>query len=783
MSVKARPVMSAVASFVAGCALAGDAIHFIGTATSATSATASDISNYKKWGNKTDPLSPENDYIVDNGKWCGSGGEYAFPGKSLTLGVVDGNDGNLSILTSGGTFDFKSLVLNKGKIYSNVGASCVVQGGIAVNASSDSPFAIYFNGTFGGNYSFDGDVSGSGHLRVYKASQSGNYDYLVVRFRGDMGEFAGTLELGQRVGNDNKATVTTYRTPVFIGDTAIGGSLVLNACGEVGPCGTGTDGYGLFSTENLSLANGSAFRIGINATTGGTVRVTRELTLPEEGKVYIDVRNLPDACTAVRRHPVLFAPAGSGLTTNKFQLCALNTAEGTRAPLHGRLAGCSLEVDSSGSGEVLYLVLGKYTYKTAKDSWGESSWLPEYANRWSGFSAGTALDPETTYIAFDSTYIRSVISPPDSSTFPGKRLVLANSNTQIQFAGSARIDDFVMLNGTRALMHNKSGFHLTGCLALPDPNDTGSSVANLRTGLGRSASIESTISGSGGLKLSGETDGGSDSSCTFYLQGVNTAFSGKLSVSNAGNNPVTNTTLRISDVRSLGGPMAAFAYNGIAFANWSRFRADASLTLSEPTRGVYFSGSNYVNIANAAHTLTLASQTTLAGTLVKEGSGTLALGGTLKFTSSQSDTPAEGTNILQVSAGRVKPVSKTGADGLAITFASGTGLRLAPLAEADADVLRYGLYDVKWATPFDLTATGGKLDVAFDLPQDMSGAPNRFSFGVCTVPSSFAPAVVGNIVLPSVRGYRHSVAVIDNGDGTATFKATYAKIGFVVSIR
>ena len=200
------------------------------------------------------------------------------------------------------------------------------------------------------------------------------------------------------------------------------------------------------------------------------------------------------------------------------------------------------------------------------------------------------------------------------------------------------------------------------------------------------------------------------------LTGTNSAFSGRLAVTNDRNTPSTNTTLTVSDVRALGGARTSFAYNALSLAKCSRLDVTGSINFSEPTRGVYFSGSNYVNIANAAHTLTLASQTTLAGTLIKEGAGTLALGGTLKFTSSQSDTPVEGTNILQLSAGRVKPVSKTGADGLAITFASGTGLRLAPLAEADADVLRYGLYDVKWATPFDLTATGGKLDVALDLP-------------------------------------------------------------------
>ena len=62
--------------------------------------------------------------------------------------------------------------------------------------------------------------------------------------------------------------------------------------------------------------------------------------------------------------------------------------------------------------------------------------------------------------------------------------------------------------------------------------------------------------------------------------------------------------------------------------------------------------------------------------VVKEGSGTLALGGTLKFTSGQSDTPLTGTNVLQVSAGRIKPASKTGADG----FLAGAAAKADPEA-------------------------------------------------------------------------------------------------------
>ena len=393
------------------------------------------------------------------------------------------------------------------------------------------------------------------------------------------------------------------------------------------------------------------------------------------------------------------------------------------------------------------------------------------------------MDPDTTYACYNGTYEMGIVPPSGESTFPGKRLVLIYSRTSIQFPGSSCINDLVLMNGAWMKMHNKQDFSLTGNIYLPDPDDLGTSEVFLRTGLGRRAYIDSSISGSGGMTLIGEKDGGSPSSCTFYLRGTNTAYSGKITVSNAENDPATNTTLRISDVRQLGGAMGTFTYNALSLSNWSRFRADATLDFNEPTRGVYFVGGNYVNVPTASDTLTLSTQTTLAGTLVKEGSGTLALGGTLKFTSGQSDTPIAGTNVLQVSAGRIKPASKAGADGLAISFAAGTGIKLAPVAETDPDVTRYGLYDVKWATPFDLTETDGKLDVALDLPEEKSEIPAMLSFGVCTVPSAAASALEGNIVLPSIKGYTLKLDSAANGDDTVTFTATYSKRGLTITIQ
>jgi hypothetical protein len=169
---------------------------------------------------------------------------------------------------------------------------------------------------------------------------------------------------------------------------------------------------------------------------------------------------------------------------------------------------------------------------------------------------------------------------------------------------------------------------------------------------------------------------------------------------------------------------------------------------------VYFEGNAYVKIPNASHTLTLATQTTMAGTLVKEGAGTLALGGVLKFTKNQNNEPLEGTNILRVAEGCIKPASKSGADGLAIAFAADTALALSPLAETDADVAQFGLYNEKWTEPFDLTDSDGKLEVKLDLPEDL---PISFSFGVCTVSATAAESLRGKIELPKVSRYSCSI--------------------------
>lgn len=775
--------ITTLAAMLALAATAADPVKFIGTASTYDSKyiSADDITNPAKWGDGESDLSDELDYVIDNGKYCGFGSTGTFPGKSLTLGVIGGNSGNLGVTTAI-DFKFGTLILNKGTLDQKVANNPVnIEAAIMVNADHSSPYAIRFNNGWDNTINLHGSIQGAGALRFTTTKQSARPN-MLSRVYSDMMKFTGLIKLGP----DGTEASMLYRSPVLFGDVMVGGEIVVNPCGVIGPCGK-SDGFGEFSAKKLSFCDGSTVRFGVDATTGGTIRVTEKLTMPSDGKVMLDVTALPNSCLEGRRYPVLIAPAETGLDSEAFELTVLekrlgeSVAESTKRELFAKIGACSVVVEKMADYEILYLEMDKYTCLKNGDSWGASSWEQKYSARWYGVAEDTPLSSDVTYISYN----RQMVTPNFEASFGGKRLVFGYRSLGILFAHrSITVDDLVMVYNGQLQFWNQQTARLYGNITLKNSDRDGYavSIVNARE---YTAYIHSNISGDGGLRIMGSNgrSAADNPSATIYLKGNNSEFSGRIFVTNVENDPATNLTLRISDAQQLGGTMPKFTYNGIGFAKWSRFQADASLDLVEPTRGVYFVGGSYVNIPNASHTLTLGSQTTFAGKVVKEGAGTLALGGVLKFTSAESDEPLEGTNVLRVTQGKIRPASKTGADGLAISFAEGTGLLLNPITETDADVLRYGLYNVKWAEPFDLTATGGKLNVSLEFSEDASEIPDRFSFGICTVDASAAAGLVDNIVLPKIKGRTCTIVPMDNGDNTVTFIANCAKRGFVFNVR
>jgi hypothetical protein len=292
-----------------------------------------------------------------------------------------------------------------------------------------------------------GSVGGSGYFQIGRDESLSSAEYGYTRIVSDMSTFTGTVFAGIK---DDTSSVN-YRSIVYFGDISIGGSLTVRKSGVISPWG-GSKFYGEFSTKRLSISDGGTIRFGVNATTGGTVRVTESLTLPPSGTVTLDIRGLPAYNFSIRRHPILIAPANSGMSEDKFVVTSLDS-NGTAISNtdSARLKACHLEVDDTSPGfEILYLVVDKYTCLTTGDSWGSSCWSAENSARWSGVAAGTPIDPEMVYVSYD----KQVVTPNSDSVFGGKRFVFSGQRPLIFCAGSVSVDDLVLMAASKIRFDN-----------------------------------------------------------------------------------------------------------------------------------------------------------------------------------------------------------------------------------------------------------------------------------------------------------------------------------------
>jgi len=238
--------------------------------------------------------------------------------------------------------------------------------------------------------------------------------------------------------------------------------------------------------------------------------------------------------------------------------------------------------------------------------------------------------------------------------------------------------------------------------------------------------------------------------------------------------------VKTGDARNVGGPMAAFTYDGIRIRDYGILHLTNTTTFAETTRGMFLDGEARIEV-DEGKTVTFLPQTTFGGRLRKLGDGTLALGGPVRFSLGDTlgNTPVAGTNVLQVVAGAVKPVAKTGYDGLELRFLAGTKLVL-DAVPSDPDVATYGLYDAAWSNPF----------VIYDmdaLPVEVQGEcpAGDFTLGICTVPSGLAETMrsMFAVARPDADHGVVTLAVRDNNDGTSTVTASFTVGGLTVIFR
>ena len=273
------------------------------------------------------------------------------------------------------------------------------------------------------------------------------------------------------------------------------------------------------------------------------------------------------------------------------------------------------------------------------------------------------------------------------------------------------------------------------------------------------------------------------------LVGDNSGYRGRIRLDyvNGGNGFVPGEgkvqTLEFNSANALGGPLPAFAHDALEITQWQAIRPmEDGIVVNEPTRGVHFLGEACVDVPENM-TLTFNQPATWSGRLVKKGKGTLSMGGSVKFTSDQLDDPTglDGTNILEVVAGSVKPVSTNAFDGLELTFGQGSSLEL-DLDPSDPGVKDWGLHNVRSSRPFGSMT---QIPVTID-PGGRSSLDGNVSIGICTVSSVAAKMMTeaSFSIARIAKGMKvQRVSRRINANGSVTFVAEISRPGLVLVVR
>ena len=306
--------------------------------------------------------------------------------------------------------------------------------------------------------------------------------------------------------------------------------------------------------------------------------------------------------------------------------------------------------------------------------------------------------------------------------------------------------------------------------------------------------VESEVEGGGTIKCASYPAGDYNNDRAFYeFTALNTNFTGKISLTMTYKDYATagitvpnwnqRTRLFVYDERNLGGWRDTFAYDALYLDHYSELFPLNDVTFTDGwNRGIAIGDIGRMNVTNNL-TLTILRPLNVNGNLVKEGAGTLALGGTLTFNGeTQSATPTAGQNLLTVRGGAIMPLATNAFDGLAITFTNNASIKL-DATTADADLLGYGIVNVKETTaPIALAANQASIPVTVTPPE---GNLSRFSVAICTIGSASAanlPETTFSVA--NVSHYRcRRVVKRTNADGTVTYLAPFFNRGFTIDFR
>ena len=781
--------------------------------TNEASANSTSLTNAYGWvdnvngstrsGEDGDPLSSQESYLIRGGYTVNTpvGGSasdsFAFAGGSLTLGT-DAQEGRIRHkLYADATASWDNWGENEGlclvngyymTYYSGVAPLVSdIYGKVRVESTAEKPYRFGFS-TQNVRMNLHGDFSGGENAAIrFSGINYGNSSYPVI---------AGTSFCLGGEWTNYFGTVEVTNTTVAFGTTVLPGVLELDGKSILTTKSTSD----VFAVDTLVLAAGAKIEVKADESllACGMIVVTNMLDMASPIKLAIDGALYEGRETAVYLN-VLSVPVSANISADDFELAAGagDAAQKMRLAIERNV--------ESGLDTVVVVYVPNVVYQVVTDAdvrdIQDSNKVPytssfDIADNWSDLQT-PHQNAEYVVRKIDSktTKLRTPVDPDLDYDFPGERLIIENACQFGLFYKSLNVKELVLGDNSFFMLGKgiKNG-SLGGVLSVPV------GTVSLCAFEGAEFTIAADIVGSARLVFDGSHANTSSRRATTKLTGENSRFTGTITVglNRVPANVASNffQTLSVEDPLKLGAPLSKFDPTALVLKRLARLSAVGSISFDDGTRGIYVGedgseiGGGRANdwgtnsegqfYVEDEETLAVRTQLTLNGRLHKYGRGTLALGGALKFGPADgiSDDPVANSNYCSIAEGFVKPLAADAFNGMELSFASGTGMRL-DIDPADSVLKKYGMRNTKAGVPF---AAEDKIDVKFDMPDDFA-AELPFSIGVVTVEDGKYDAVARllNIEKPSLECQVITGKVTENGNSTMTL--TFKKVGTIVSIR
>ncbi len=774
----------------------------------------SSLTNASNWSTgvaPTDAAAKDVDFVLNkNTMRTPLTGDWTSPAKSMAV------DGGLFVLANNGQAGARIAFANPLTFRRGNLANFYVHGSfLDADVVLDCPngFTVFAEHscrskeTDFANVVFTGDFFGEADSTLcfrqqYGPSATCDGTNATYRIDGSLSECRSTFDLKvlgytDDVGDTNLVLRLTTATN-FPGTLKMGRNTALDLTGLAVP----------FAVSNLSMDAMASVRLAWSCAdaAGGTVCVRDRLSVAGRPRIDVVCADPFASDGSAFRHPLLKAPAGTGLSVETFRV----------APPPGFMLSVADDADGC---PTLWMERAPVVSLTTADAVSaRESYAPNgLAHSWSD---GEWPHPGAVYLVDGKllrTPVRDTTTQSRCLAFGGDALILKDLAT-LAMRGHAVTGRIVCVSSSSAKVPCITHYATGDTTLFPHcPSGVGVVAGDVRLCAESGGGAQFIVSTGRGLRIDAEIHGNGDMRLAqsqaenanppqpvgyFHLNAVNTNLFGKVRMCAVastwkpttgdhagGSYPVPSEDFSprvwLSDPRNLGGPLQAPDRRNVVVGDYVRIHPMTSMAFDDMTRGWSIGspdnegiGKSYFTVGTARLYVTNGVTVTFRqplnfcqrlATLVKEGEGTLELGSpapTFWVEGNPEGTASESNNLFRVKQGTVRFLSGMALDGLH-AFVSPNATLAFDAHPSDETLLAYGVYNdvvrrerddrsgsrVFQEPPFELD--DGALEIAVRIEDaGRVGKPPR-RLPLFTVGAEHADALRSSLRLSHpFRGYR-----------------------------